>query len=134
MCSQPLVWPPASSSPWSWAAPPYTRPSSAQQFTVAQCCGTVTIFYDSGSDFWKVTVPVPVPYLDHKKHNFPKNIWKKISPFYIPSFLQGKKLINFIKFIVKCQWKNVKWRKLQIFPVFVTAFVKPFFLWFRNRK
>ncbi len=26
-----------------------------------QCCGTVTIFYGSGSDFWKVMVPVPVP-------------------------------------------------------------------------
>ncbi len=22
-------------------------------------CGTLTIFYGSGSDFWKVTVPVP---------------------------------------------------------------------------
>ncbi len=26
-----------------------------------QCCGTVTIFYGSGSYFWKVLVPVPVP-------------------------------------------------------------------------
>jgi hypothetical protein len=24
-----------------------------------QCCGTVTICYGSGSDFWKVMVPVP---------------------------------------------------------------------------
>ncbi len=31
--------------------------------TVRQCCGTVTIYYGSGSgsDFWKVMVPVPVP-------------------------------------------------------------------------
>jgi hypothetical protein len=31
--------------------------------TVKQCCGTVTIYYrsGSGSDFWKVMVPVPVP-------------------------------------------------------------------------
>ncbi len=27
--------------------------------THRQCCGTVTIFYDSGSDFWKVMVSVP---------------------------------------------------------------------------
>ncbi len=26
-----------------------------------QRCGTVTIFYGSGSDFWKVMVPFPVP-------------------------------------------------------------------------
>ncbi len=26
-----------------------------------QCCETVTIFYGSGSDFWTVTVPIPVP-------------------------------------------------------------------------
>jgi hypothetical protein len=31
--------------------------------TIEQCCGTVTIFYGSGSgsDFWKVMVPAPVP-------------------------------------------------------------------------
>jgi len=36
---------------------------------LGQCCGTVTIFYGSGSDCWQVTVPVsvPAPYLDHKK-------------------------------------------------------------------
>jgi hypothetical protein len=51
-----------------------------------QCCGTVTIYYGSGSDFWKVMVPVPVPtfekvtvpvpvpapYLDYKKQIFKK--------------------------------------------------------------
>jgi hypothetical protein len=26
-----------------------------------QCCGTVTIYYGSGSDFGKVMVPVPAP-------------------------------------------------------------------------
>ncbi len=26
-----------------------------------QCCGPVTIFYGSGSEFWKVMVPVPFP-------------------------------------------------------------------------
>jgi hypothetical protein len=29
--------------------------------TSCQRCGTVTIFYGSGSDFWKVVAPVPVP-------------------------------------------------------------------------
>jgi hypothetical protein len=41
--------------------------------THQQCCGTVTIFYGSGSDFWQVPVPVPAPYLDHKKQ-FLKNL------------------------------------------------------------
>ncbi len=33
------------------------------EYISTQCCGTVTIFYGSGSgsDFWKVMVPVPVP-------------------------------------------------------------------------
>ncbi len=61
--------------------------------SVVDFCGTVTIFYGSGSDFWtsyvsgyasqKVTVPtvpVPAPYLDHLKQI------KKILPFYIVSF------------------------------------------------
>ncbi len=29
-------------------------------FSERQCCGTVTIYYDSVSDFWQVPVPVPV--------------------------------------------------------------------------
>jgi hypothetical protein len=43
-----------------------------------QRCGTVTIFYCFGSYFGKVTVPVPVPapYLDHKKQIFKKQLWK----------------------------------------------------------
>ncbi len=40
-----------------------------------QRCGTLTIFFGSGSGFWKVMVPVPVPapYLNHKKQIFQKN-------------------------------------------------------------
>ena len=32
-------------------------------YSSGQCCGTVTIYYGSGSgfDFWKVMIPVPVP-------------------------------------------------------------------------
>jgi hypothetical protein len=71
--------------------------------------------YGSGSSsyFWKVTVPVPVPapYLDHKKQIFHKKIRIFFLPFYLVSCLTRKKFINFNKFIVKCEWKNVKWRK-----------------------
>jgi hypothetical protein len=61
-----------------------------------QCYGTVKIFtvpvptFDkfrfrcrlltssgSSADFGQVTVPVPAPYQDHKKHNFQSKIWKK---------------------------------------------------------
>ncbi len=55
-----------------------------------QCCGTVTIFfgsgsdllksYGSGSDFCQDTVPVPVPYKDHK-NQLPKFFLTKIWPF-----------------------------------------------------
>ncbi len=68
---------------------------------------TVTIFrflfrfrqftsYSSGSDFWQVTVPVPAPYLGHKKQ-FTKIFGKLFT---------RKKLISFIKLIVKCEWKK----------------------------
>ncbi len=39
--------------------------------------------YVSGSDFWQVPVPVPAPYLDHKKQIFQQKFWQKILPFYI---------------------------------------------------
>jgi hypothetical protein len=32
---------------------------STYRLNFYQCCGTVTIFYGSSSDFWKVMVPVP---------------------------------------------------------------------------
>jgi hypothetical protein len=35
------------------------------------------------------TVPVPAPYLDHKKHSFQKQFWKNIA-FFTVSFFQGK--------------------------------------------
>ena len=62
----------------------------------------------SGSYLWKVTIPVPVPapYLYHKKQIFQK----KLFPFYIVSCFTRKKIININKFIVKCKRKNVKWR------------------------
>ena len=46
---------------WSW----YT----SRGFHM-QRCGTVTIFYGSGSDFWKVSVPVPVPTFDTLRFRF----------------------------------------------------------------
>ncbi len=40
--------------------------------------------------FEKVTVPVPAPYLDHKKQIFQQKVLRK-------------KFINFNKFVVKCE-------------------------------
>ncbi len=62
----------------------------------------------SGSYFWKVTVPVPVPapYLDHKKQILQEYFWIFVLPFYIVSCFTRKKFINFNKFIVKCEWKK----------------------------
>jgi hypothetical protein len=64
-----------------------------------QRCGTVTIYYGSGSNFSKVMVPVPAPYLDHKKQQ------QKIDffAFYLTSGFTRKKFISFNKFIVKCE-------------------------------
>ncbi len=48
--------------------------------TGIQCCGTVTIYYGSGSEFWQVTVQVPDT--DHKKQ-FPKQNCVKNLAFLI---------------------------------------------------
>ncbi len=55
----------------------------------------------------KVTVPVPVPapYLEHKKQIKKKNL-EIIFTFYLVSYFTRKKLINFNKFMVKCEWKK----------------------------
>ncbi len=97
-----------------------------------QCCGTVTIFYGSGSgsDFWKVMVPVPVPVLTFEKVMVPvpvrvptfgklrfrfqfhiftiksKFFLKNLFPFYIVGCFTRKKIININKFIVKCERKK----------------------------
>ncbi len=48
-----------------WGAQILCFLSACGTLTIFQCCGTVTIYYGSGSvsgsDFWKVLVPVPVP-------------------------------------------------------------------------
>jgi hypothetical protein len=51
--------------------------------------------------FRQVTVPVPAPYLDHKKQILGKKILEIFLPFYILSCFTRKKFINFNKFIVK---------------------------------
>jgi hypothetical protein len=66
----------------------------------------------SCSDFWKVMVSVPTfdklrlqfRFRLHKKQ-ICKKILEKILPFYRINFFTGKKIISFIKFIVKCEWK-----------------------------
>ncbi len=50
-----------------------------------------------------VPVPVPAPYLDAKKKNFQKLFWKIVVSFYLPSCFTRKRLINFNKFMVKCE-------------------------------
>ncbi len=50
--------------------------------------------------------------------------------FYILSFFTRQKLISFIKFIVKCEWKKFKWREIKytiLYYVFVITFVIPFY-------
>ncbi len=56
----------------------------------------------SGSNFWQV--PVPVPYLDHKKHSFQQKFWKTLAFLHSKPF-HKEKIYKFIKFIVKCEWK-----------------------------
>ncbi len=52
--------------------------------------------------FEKVTVPVPSPYLDHKKQI--KNKIKEIFlTFNLVSCFTRKKFMNFNKFMVKCE-------------------------------
>ncbi len=48
--------------------------------TSPQCCGTLTIFYGSGSgsDFWKVMVPVPVPTFEKLWFRFRLLLFKKL--------------------------------------------------------
>ncbi len=85
-----------------------------------QCCGTVTIFYGSGSDFWKVMVPVPtvdsygsgsyfwkvpVPVQLHI-YTIKSKFFLNLFPFYIVSCFTRKKIININKFIVKCERKK----------------------------
>ncbi len=90
---------------YPWSCDP--GPGRYRTATLVQRCGTVTIFYGSGSgsDFWKsygsgsgsgsfcrkvtvpVPVPVPAPYLDHKKQ-----ILDFFLPFCIVSCLLGKSL------------------------------------------
>jgi hypothetical protein len=50
-----------------------------------------------------VPVPVPAPYLDQKSKFFKKNLGIFFLPFYIVSCFTRKKVINFNKFIAKCE-------------------------------
>ncbi len=50
----------------------------------------------------KVTVPVPGPYLDHKKQIFQKN-FGIFFYFLLGKLFHKEKFINFNKFMVKCE-------------------------------
>ncbi len=64
----------------------------------------------SGSNFWKVTVPVPALYLDHKKHTFQKKIFLHSKLFYKEKIY---KFHQIYEFIVKCEWKNAKIKEIK---------------------
>ncbi len=72
-----------------------------------------TPIFSSGSDFWKITVPVPtIDKLRFRLHtrqwkaNLSKFFWGKILPFYKVSYFIRKFVTSSIKFIVKCEWKK----------------------------
>ncbi len=77
--------------------------------------------YGSVSDFWQVTVPVPVlvPYLDHKKHSFKKKNLEKILSFYILSFFYKEKNDKFHQIYFKMGMKNMlnEGNQIHNFPV-----------------
>ncbi len=50
-----------------------------------------------------VPVPVPAPYLDHKKQIIQQKMLDFFLFFYIFSCFTREKYINFNKFIVKCE-------------------------------
>jgi hypothetical protein len=64
----------------------------------------------SGSIFWQVTVTVPVPYVDHKKQ-FKTKIWPKNLVFVHSKLFYKEKIEKCHQFVVKWEWKKVKWRK-----------------------
>ena len=56
------------------------------RYSFNQRCGTVTIFYASGSDFWKAMVPVPVQLLKSYGSGSGSNFWKVMVPVPVPTF------------------------------------------------
>jgi hypothetical protein len=87
-------------------------------FSTWQCCRTVTIFYGSGSDFWKVMVPVltfekvmvPVPVPTFEKlrfwFRFQLHIYTIKSKFFLQNLFPFNIVsLNINKFIVKCERK-----------------------------
>jgi hypothetical protein len=63
-----------------------------------------------------VPVPVPAPYLDHKSKFF-KKMLEIFLTFYLVSCFTRKKFMNFIKFMVKCLMKEIKYIILCLVPV-----------------
>ncbi len=111
---------------------------------IRQCCGTVTINYGSGSgsDFWKVLVPVLTfekfwfRFQLLKSYGSGSYFWKSYGSgsrsisrpfkanfskknlefslyFYLVSCFTRKKFINFNKFMVKCKWKKCLMKEIK---------------------
>jgi hypothetical protein len=62
--------------------------------------------------FEKVPVPVPAPYLDHKKQIFKINFGIFL-PFYLVSCFTRKKFTKFNKFMVKCEWEKCLMKEIK---------------------
>jgi hypothetical protein len=101
--------------------------SSGSDFLTSYCSGstsqkvTVPTVPVPVHTIEKVTVPVPAPYLDHKKQILKKN-FEFFFTFYSISCFTRKKFINFNKFMVKCErkkflMKEIKYIILCVVPV-----------------
>ncbi len=57
-----------------------SKQADSRKVVQYQCCGNVTIFYGSGSgsDFWKVMVPVPVPTFEKVMVPVPVHTFEKL--------------------------------------------------------
>ncbi len=86
--------------------------------------------YGSGSGFgyyfWKVTVPVPVPapYLDHKKQSFLNKFWN-IFAFLLSKLFYKGKVYKFQQIFVKCEWKKFEMKEIKYIILYLVPVPEP---------
>jgi hypothetical protein len=91
--------------------------------------------YGSGSDFWKIMVPVPTFEKFRFRFRFrfqlhiytikSKFFFKNLFPFYIVSYFTRKKIININKFIVKCERKKCKMKVIKYIILYLVPVPQP---------